>query len=310
MAADGNAPGASVYDLTMGAGTSTARALVLEAPEKLLGAELPVPSIGDDDAVLLVEACGLCGTDHEQFTGALPTPGRFVPGHEVVGVIGDIGHGAARRWHLRKGDRVAVEVFQSCRACDACLSGDYRHCSVHGMADMYGFIALDRPPGLWGGYASHLYLSSDAMVLPVPASMDAAVATLFNPVGAGIRWGVTVPGTKAGDVVAVLGPGIRGLSVAAAAKDAGAGHVMVTGKGPNDTGRRADPLRRHSGRHRGRRDRSGSRGVGPGRLPGPAGWNRRPGRDQRIHRDTRLPSRSRRLQGAAPPRSAGSRHVR
>src|SRR5487761_640921 len=237
MAADGNAPGASVYDLTMGAGTSTARALVLEAPEKLLGAELPVPSIGDDDAVLLVEACGLCGTDHEQFTGALPTPGRFVPGHEVVGVIGDIGHGAARRWHLRKGDRVAVEVFQSCRACDACLSGDYRHCSVHGMADMYGFIALDRPPGLWGGYASHLYLSSDAMVLPVPASMDAAVATLFNPVGAGIRWGVTVPGTKAGDVVAVLGPGIRGLSVAAAAKDAGAGHVMVTGKGPNDTRR-------------------------------------------------------------------------
>src|SRR5205807_9541823 len=65
------------------------------------------------------------------------------------------------------------------------------------------------------------------------------VATLFNPLGAGVRWGVTVPQTKAGDVVAVLGPGVRGLSVVAAVRDAGAGFVMVTGRGARDAERLA-----------------------------------------------------------------------
>jgi len=75
--------------------------------------------------------------------------------------------------------------------------------------DMYGFIPVDRAPGLWGGYAEYQYLAPDSMVLPVAGDLSPEVATLFNPLGAGIRWGVTVPGTKPGDVVAVLGPGIR-----------------------------------------------------------------------------------------------------
>ncbi|BBZ14009.1 hypothetical protein MBRA_42040 [Mycobacterium branderi] len=104
---------------------------------------------------------------------------------------------------------------------------------------MYGFIPVDREPGLWGGYAEYQYLASDSMVLPVPAGLDPVVATLFNPLGAGIRWATTVPGTRSGDVVAVLGPGIRGLCAAAAAKEAGAGFVMVTGRGSRDAGRLA-----------------------------------------------------------------------
>src|SRR6201997_2470751 len=75
------------------------------------------------------------------------------------------------------------------------------------------------------------------MVLSVPDGLDSVVATLFNPLGAGIRWGVTVPGTKSGDIVAVLGPGIRGLCAAAAAKEAGAAFVIVTGLGPRDAER-------------------------------------------------------------------------
>jgi alcohol dehydrogenase len=102
---------------------------------------------------------------------------------------------------------------------------------------MYGFIPAARAPGLWGGYATHQYLAPDSMVLRVPGGLDPVVATLFNPLGAGIRWAVTVPGTQRGDVVAVLGPGVRGLSALAAAKDAGAGFVMVTGAGSNDASR-------------------------------------------------------------------------
>lgn len=223
----------------MSSNAPTSRALVLEAPRRLVVRELAVPEIGADDALVRVEACGLCGTDHEQYTGALSGGFAFVPGHETVGIIEAIGPQAARRWGVAAGDRVAVEVFQSCRQCPNCLAGEYRRCERHGLADMYGFIPVDRAPGLWGGYAEYQYLAPDSMVLPVPAGLDPVVASLFNPLGAGIRWGATLPGTGAGDVVAVLGPGVRGLCAAAAAKEAGAGFVMLTGLGPRDADRLA-----------------------------------------------------------------------
>lgn len=212
----------------------TARVAVLRRPRSLEATELPLPEVGEDDGVLRIEACGLCGTDHEQFTGHLGAPFGFVPGHEVVGVVEAAGDIALERWSVRIGDRVAVEVFMSCGACRPCRQGRYRQCERHGLADMYGFIDVARPPGLWGGYATHLYLAPDALVLPVPDSLDPIVATLFNPLGAGLRWAVELPQTAPGDVVVVLGPGIRGLAACAAAKEAGASFVAVTGVGPRD----------------------------------------------------------------------------
>ncbi|MBV8162195.1 MAG: zinc-binding dehydrogenase [Acidimicrobiia bacterium] len=218
---------------------SAARALVLEAPRALVERQLPLPDVGDDDALLRVEACGLCGTDHELFTGTLPGPCPFVPGHESVGIVEAIGPSAAERWRVQAGDRVAVEVMQSCGRCDQCRAGAARRCRHHGLGDMYGLVSVDTPPGLWGGYATHQYLAPDSTLLPVPPELDPDVATLFNPLGAGIRWGVAVPGTTQGDVVVVLGPGVRGLSACAAAKEAGAGFVMVTGVSPRDDERLA-----------------------------------------------------------------------
>lgn len=219
--------------------SASARALVLERPRHLVIHDIPLPALGDDDALVRVEACGLCGTDHEQYTGELAGGFAFVPGHETIGIIETIGPRAAQRWQVAEGDRIAVEVLQSCRACDACLAGEYTRCKRHGVADMYGFIDVDRAPGLWGGYAEYQYLAPDSMVLSLPNNLDPILATLFNPLGAGIRWGAKLPGTGDGDVVAVLGPGVRGLCVAAAAREAGAGFVMVTGFGPRDAERLA-----------------------------------------------------------------------
>lgn len=55
-----------------------ARALVLEAPRRLVLRQLPVPEIGDDDGLVRVTACGLCGTDHEQYTDELHGGFAFV----------------------------------------------------------------------------------------------------------------------------------------------------------------------------------------------------------------------------------------
>ncbi|HLI52754.1 MAG TPA: alcohol dehydrogenase catalytic domain-containing protein [Acidimicrobiales bacterium] len=223
--------------------TAAATALVLEAPRRLVARSLPLPDIGDDDALLRVEACGLCGTDHEQYSGELHPGYPFVPGHETVGTIVSAGRNAVARWGVEVGQRVAVEVFQSCRSCGHCRAGAYRRCERHGITDMYGFVPLEKAPGLWGGYATFQYLGPDSMILPVPDGLDPVLATLFNPVGAGVRWAVTVPGTSEGDVVAVLGCGVRGLAALVAAKEAGASFVMVTGRGARDAERLATARR-------------------------------------------------------------------
>ncbi len=75
--------------------------------------------------------------------------------------------------------------------------GAYQRCERHGLADMYGYIPVERPPGLWGGYAESQYLGPDTIVHRIPDVLDPVVATLFNPIGAGVRWGVTLPGTGA-----------------------------------------------------------------------------------------------------------------
>jgi alcohol dehydrogenase len=212
-------------------------AIVLDGTRNFVRRSFDRPVVRDDDAIVRVLACGLCGTDHEQYTGHLPSGFAFVPGHETVGVIEEIGASASSAWGVGVGDMIAVEVFQSCRECAACRRGEYRLCERHGLGDMYGFIPVDRAPGAWGGYATHQYLGPDAIVHRVDPMLDPVTATLFNPLGAGVRWAADIPGTTAGDIVAVLGPGVRGLASLVAAREAGAEFVMVTGFGERDAPR-------------------------------------------------------------------------
>ena len=69
----------------------TAQALVLERPRRLVTRELALPDVGPEDGLLRVEACGLCGTDHEEYSGVLPAGFAFVPGHESVGIVEQVG---------------------------------------------------------------------------------------------------------------------------------------------------------------------------------------------------------------------------
>lgn len=87
------------------------RALVLEAPRRLVVRQYRLPRIGDDDALVRVEACGLCGTDHEQYTGELAGGFAFVPGHETVGTIAATAVGrVGRRPSSRRGIPVVSAV--------------------------------------------------------------------------------------------------------------------------------------------------------------------------------------------------------
>lgn len=202
------------------------RAMVLEAPQRLAPRDLPIPDIDDDSALLAVDACGICGSDYEQFEGVLGTPTPAIPGHEPLGTIVRIGDSAAKRWGVDVGDRVAVESILSCRYCRRCLAGDYQLCEKR---RVYSYVPLSVTHGLWGAYAEHMVLAPGSIVHKVRRDIDPSLAVMFNPLGAGFRWGVEIPKTQPGDIVVVLGPGQRGLACVLACRSAGAGTIIVTG---------------------------------------------------------------------------------
>jgi threonine dehydrogenase-like Zn-dependent dehydrogenase len=201
-------------------------AMVQTAPRKLEPRELPLPEIDDQTALLRIEACGICGSDVEQYHGALRTPMPAIPGHEPLGVIERIGDRAARRWGVDVGDRVAVETILSCRFCSPCLRGSYHLCRQR---RIYSYIPLSEEPGLWGAYAEYMFLGENSIVHKVDPALPAQIAVMFNPLGAGFRWAVEMPETGPGDTVAILGPGQRGLAAVLACREAGARRIIVTG---------------------------------------------------------------------------------
>src|SRR5206468_6853834 len=76
--------------------TRTSRAIVQTAPRTLELPELPLPEIGPDDALLQIEACGICGSDYEQYEAALPAHLPVTPGHVPVTRIAPVDPDAAR----------------------------------------------------------------------------------------------------------------------------------------------------------------------------------------------------------------------
>jgi len=200
--------------------------MVLTAPTRLEPRDVPIPDIDEDSGLLRVEACGICGSDYEQFEGQLRTPTPVIPGHEPLGIVERIGDRAAKRWGVDVGDRVAVETMLSCRYCDRCLQGQYHLCRRR---RIYSYIPLDREPGLWGSYAQYMYLDPGSIVHRVDPSLPPEIAVMFNPLGAGFRWAVEMPETKPGDSVVILGPGQRGLASVLACREAGASQIIVTG---------------------------------------------------------------------------------
>ncbi len=104
------------------------RVMLLEAPGRpLLDAELPRPEPGAGQVLLEVRACGVCRTDLHVADGELPHPKLpLVLGHEIVGVVAELGAGATR---FRRGARVGVPwLGWTCGHCADCRAGRENLC--------------------------------------------------------------------------------------------------------------------------------------------------------------------------------------
>ena len=206
------------------------RAIVQLGPRQLEMRDFPIPEINDDGALLRIEACGICGSDAEQYAGVIKVPWPLIPGHEPLGIIEKIGDRAAKRWGVDVGDRVAVETLIPCGHCRTCIEGRYNLC--RGRSDRlfgYAYVPLSTPPGLWGAYADYMILDPHTIVHPMSKEIPPEIAVMFNPLGAGFRWAVEIPRAGPGDTVLILGPGQRGLASVIACRAAGVDKIIVTG---------------------------------------------------------------------------------
>ena len=208
------------------------RAAVLRKPKTIELAEFPRPPIGADDALLRIEACGICGSDYEQYEGAAPSTEDYtqfpvIPGHEPLGIIEEIGARARERWGVAEGDRVAVRSGYGCGRCAACGRYESRACRTRG--GTYGYTDVSKPPHLWGGYAEHMYLCPHSLMKKMDPGIPAPVAVMFNPLAAGLSWAGSIPVTGPGDRVVILGAGQRGLCCVIAARAAGVRQIVITG---------------------------------------------------------------------------------
>lgn len=208
--------------------SQTVRAAVQTGPRSIEMREFARPQIGPDDGLLRVEANGICGSDVEIYRGHMGmNPNPFIPGHEPMGIIEELGERAAERWGVEVGDRVALEVIVPCRACADCLSGRYQACRFRKYG--HGVTGIEVAPSLWGGFAEYLYISPNSVLHKIDKSLPAEIAAMYNPLGAGVRWAVDLGEVGLGDTLVVLGAGQRGLAAVIAAKAAGAQTVIVTG---------------------------------------------------------------------------------
>lgn len=209
--------------------------MVQLGPRRLEMMEIDVPALEAGEALLRVEACGLCGSDIEQYHGTLGylTPESFpmIPGHEPVGIIEEIDSATARAWGIATGDRVAVVPHLACGRCRHCTNGRGHLCT--GLLPVprsdYGFMPLDYRHGLWGAYSEYMPLHPRTVLYKIPANVSASVASLYQSLAAGLRWAVQVPETTAADTVLVLGCGQRGLASVVALRAAGVRSIIVTG---------------------------------------------------------------------------------
>lgn len=196
---------------------------VLSGIEKLTIEERPIPSVGPGEALVKVEACGICGTDvHGYLSGGLYPVGT-VMGHEPAGTLVETGQGVEG---FQPGERVALYGLASCGTCPACKRGLDYYCTERTDHSLGSSDRLD------GAYAEYVWIPyADRMLVKMPDQITFEEAALADPLATPIH-AIRCSRFKPGDSVAVLGAGPIGLLTVQLLKRSGASQVICTEVSP------------------------------------------------------------------------------
>jgi alcohol dehydrogenase len=203
------------------------KALAFQEPGRVEIVDKPEPELSaDTDALVRVEATGICGSDLHIFHGRVKIEPGFTIGHEFVGTVLAAGDAVTR---VAVGDRVLGCFCTACGSCFFCLRGDFHKCD-HSRAFGHG----EALGALQGSHADLVLVPTANLVLrPVPAQMSNEVALFAGDVmGTGYH-AVANAGLRVGDAAAVLGLGPVGLCAVQAAKAAGATRVLAVDTVPS-----------------------------------------------------------------------------
>lgn len=183
-------------------------------PDQIEAEEVSLPVVGDEEALLQVEACGFCGSDISIIAGTHPrAQAPLTMGHELSGKIVDIKSADGR---FSAGDHVTMYPLISCGRCYACTHGNAHVCR---QLRLFGF-------DVDGGMAEFIKLPV-ASLMKLPKNMPAQIGALIEPLAVAVH-GVARANLEGVTVAAVLGAGPIGLLTALVAKERGIPNVLVS----------------------------------------------------------------------------------
>lgn len=192
-------------------------------PKVMKYEEHDIPKIANNEVLIKVKVCSICGSDISYYYGHSPLGtsdglGPLFLGHELSGEIVKIGEIPAKSNLFSIGDRVAVNPVQQCNACDACMRGEFNvctHCEVIGVTHN-------------GGFAEYVKVKY-THVYKLPDKVSYEHGALAEPLACA-TYAIKRLDVKLGQDVVVFGPGPIGLMMVQLAKASGAGRVVLVGR--------------------------------------------------------------------------------
>ena len=184
--------------------------------------DIVVPDPGPGEAVVAIQACGVCHTDLHYREGGINDDYPFLLGHEAAGVVESVGPGVT---HVAPGDFVVLNWRAVCGECRACKRGEPQYCfNTHNATQKMTLTdGTELSPALGiGAFIDKTLVAAGQCTKVNPAADPAAVGLLGCGVMAGYGAAVNTGGVGRGDSVAVIGCGgvgdaaIHGSSVAGA----------------------------------------------------------------------------------------------
>ena len=198
------------------------QALVIHAAGDLRVEEVETPAVGAGQVRVRVRAGGICGSDLHYYQhggfGSIRIQQPMVLGHEVAGVVEEIGAGVT---DLAHGDRIAVCPSRPCNACRFCLLGLQNHC-----LDMRYYGSAMRMPHVQGAFRQEIVIEA-GQAHPLADGVSDAEGAMAEPLAVALH-AVNRAGPLLGRSVLVTGCGPIGALTVIAARRAGAAHIVAT----------------------------------------------------------------------------------
>ncbi len=198
-------------------------ALLLTAPSHLELVDFPTPVPRDDEVLLRIRACGICGSDIHGWDGS---SGRRHPplimGHEAAGEIAAVGRFVAG-WH--SGERVTFDSTIYCGTCAYCRAGQVNLCESRRVVGVSPAEYKQH-----GAFAEYLVLPP-RILHRLPGGLPFEHAAFVEPVSIALH-AVRRAAPRPGDATVVVGSGMIGLLVIQALRASGVQHVIAVDREP------------------------------------------------------------------------------